>query len=78
MKSNFFKYIFILFVIGIVIFAIFKIRSDEEERQQEQGQITNKTTEKITEIRLGIAEFDSINPILSGNKNIQDITKNIY
>lgn len=78
MKSNFFKYIFILFVIGIVIFAIFKIRSDEEEKKQEQGQITNKTTEKITEIRLGIAEFDSINPILSGNKNIQDITKNIY
>ena len=51
MKSNFFKYIFILFVIGIVIFAIFKIRSDEEEKKQEQGQITNKTTEKITEIR---------------------------
>lgn len=78
MKSNFFKYIFILFVIGILIFAIFKIRSDEEEKKQEQGQITDKTTEKITEIRLGIAEFDSINPILSGNKNIQDITKNIY
>lgn len=78
MKSNFFKYIFILFVIGITIFAFFKIRNDEEEQSQTEIQVTDKTTEKVTEIRLGIAEFDSINPILTNNKNIQDITKIIY
>ena len=34
--------------------------------------------EKITEITLGIAELDTINPILSNNKNVQDIDKLIY
>lgn len=77
MKSNFFKYIFIIFVIGIVVFAIFKIRNEEGENQGEI-QITDKTQEKITEIRLGIAEFDTLNPILTNNKNVQDITKLIY
>ena len=77
MKSNLFKYIFIVFVIGIMIFAFFKMRSDEQENQQ-QSQVTDNTSERVKEIRLGIAEFDTINPILSNNKNIQDITKIIY
>ena len=32
----------------------------------------------INELRLGIAEFDTINPILSNNRNAQDIAKIIY
>ena len=30
------------------------------------------------EIKLGIAEFDTINPLLSKNKQVQEITKIIY
>ena len=78
MKSNFFKYIFIIFVIGIMIFAFFKIRSDEKEKSETEAETTAETEEKITEIRLGIAEFDTLNPILSKNKNIQDIINLIY
>lgn len=76
MKSNFFKYLFIIFVIGIMIFAFFKIKSDEKETQGNQVQTSEK--EKVTEITVGVASFDSMNPILSTNKNVQDITKLIY
>ncbi len=78
MKSNFFKYIFIIFVIGIMIFSFFKIKNDEKEQNETQSNTTTNTQEKITEIRVGVAEFDTINPILSKNKNIQDITNLIY
>lgn len=78
MKSNFFKYIFIIFVIGIMIFAFFKIYKDEEEQKQINEQNAVQEEEKITEIHLGIAEFDTLNPLHTKNKNIQDITKLIY
>lgn len=77
MKSNWIKYIFVIFIVIILLFAIFKIRQDEEEKQQELGH-ANSQEEKITELTLGIAELDTINPILSNNKNVQDISKLIY
>lgn len=78
MKSNWFKYIFIVFIVIILIFSIYKIRKDEKEKEQEQIQSSNSENEKIRELKLGIAQFDTINPILSNNKNIQDISKLIY
>ena len=77
MKSNFFKYIFAVFVIVITIFAIYKIKSEEEKEEQEQTQVSIEQ-KKTTEIKLGIASLDSTNPILSKNKNVQDISKLIY
>lgn len=77
MKSNWIKYVFIIFIIIILVFAIFKIRQDEEERQQELEHVTSQQ-EKKKELTLGIAGFDTINPILSSNKNVQDISKLIY
>ena len=56
MKSNWIKYIFVIFIIGILLFAIFKIRQDEEEKKQEQEYISNKE-EKNTELKLGIARI---------------------
>ena len=43
-----------------------------------QGIQKEETEEEITEIKLGVASFDSINPILSKNKNVQDISKIIF
>ena len=77
MKSNWIKYIFTVFVILILLFAIFKIRQDEEEKKYELETISSQK-EKNTELKFGIAGFDTINPILSNNKNVQDITKLIY
>lgn len=78
MKSNWIKYIFIIFIVVILLFSIFKIRKEEEEKQQELEHTTSNQEEKNKEIKLGIAELDSMNPILSNNKNVQDISKLIY
>lgn len=79
MKSNFFKYFFIIFVIVIIIFAIYKMKNDETDSNENIKQQTlSVEEEKNTELKLGIASFDSINPILSKNKNVQDISKIIY
>lgn len=77
MKSNWIKYIFIIFIVVILVFAIFKIRKDEEEQQQKL-EYSSSQQEKIKELTLGIAGLDSINPILSNNKNVQDISKLIF
>lgn len=78
MKSNLFKYIFIVFVIGIVVFSVFKIQNDEKEKKEISERETETSQDKITEIRLGVAGFDTLNPLLTNNKNIQNITKLIY
>ena len=77
MKSNFFKYVFAIFAVGIMIFAIYKIKTEEEKKEQEQTQVSVQE-EKVTEITLGVAAFDSTNPIFSKNKNVQDISRLIY
>lgn len=78
MKSNIFKYIFIIFVVCILIFAIVKIKNDEEKNKSQPFEELEINEEEITELKLGIASFDSINPILSKNKNVQDISKIIF
>lgn len=78
MKSNYFKYIFIIFAIGIMIFAIVKIKSDEQKKEEKVYETTQEEETEVKELKLGIASFDSINPILSKNKNVQDISKIIF
>ena len=80
MKSNFVKYIFIIFVVIIIVFVIYKLTNNKTDESEGQATIeqTESENEIIKEISLGIAEFDTINPILSKNKYIQEITKIIY
>lgn len=78
MRNSWFKYIFILFAIGILIFAFVKIRGDEENKKQEALNKENSEEQRIKEITLGIANFDTINPIISNNQNVQEISKLIY
>lgn len=79
MKSNLFKYIFIIIVIGLVVYAGYLIYGKKEPQMnkvQQEESIDN--TSVITTIRIPIVEFDTINPILSKNQNIQDISRLIY
>lgn len=77
MKINIAKYIFIIFVIGIIIFVIFKLNEEKKNVVQEEPTVTEQQ-EIIKEINLGVAQFDSINPLLSNNKQVQEIVKIIY
>ena len=78
MKSKYFKYVFILFAVLIMIFAIVKIKKDEQNKYQQTIEAKHEEPEEVTELKLGVASFDSINPILSKNKNVQDISKIIF
>jgi len=77
MKSNFFKYVFAIFVICIMVFAVYKIKTEEKKDEQNQATVGSEE-KKVTEITLGVASLDSTNPILSKNKNIQDISRLVY
>ena len=78
MKTKYFKYIFIIFAIAIMIFAIIKIKGDEQKKENTTTETKQEETTEVTELKLGVASFDSINPILSKNKNVQDISKIIF
>lgn len=77
MKSNFVKYIFIIFIIAIIIAVIYKLNQNDERTIEEQPEVSTEE-EMIKKIKLGIASFDTINPILSQNKQVQEISRIIY
>lgn len=78
MKSNFFKYIFIIFVIVIVIIAFFIINKQDKEGEKNTVNTENIEQKQIKDVRLGVAQFDTVNPLHTKNKNLQDITKLIF
>lgn len=80
MKSNIIKYIFTVIVIILVIYAIYTLYGKKEDTQNELEivETTNQEAEIITDIRVPVVNFDTINPILSKNQNIQNISRLIY
>ena len=78
MKGNLIKYIFIVFVIAITIAVIYKSHKSNETQQAEEQPTSSTEEEMIKEITLGVASFDTINPILSQNKQVQEISRIIY
>ena len=74
--KNGIKYIFFIFVIIIIIFAILQIKKTDKKEEKPQEEIQEEAVKQ--ELKLGIAEYDTINPIISQNKYIQDISKLIY
>ena len=79
MKSNFIKYIFVVIVIGIVLYSAYVIYGKKEEIPKEENVVNNSSTiQTIDNIRIPVVNFDTINPILSNNQNIQDIARLVY
>lgn len=78
MKGNFIKYIFIIFVIAIIIAVIYKENEEKIPENEETTTSSYVDDEIVKEITLGVAEFDTMNPILSQNKQIQEISRIIY
>lgn len=81
MKNNFFGYIFILFIIIIMGFAIYRVKIQNAEKDKNNGSsstVANREIEKGTEMTLAISNFDTINPIITSNKKVQDIDRLIY
>ena len=81
MKNNFFGYIFILFIVVIMGFAIYRVKiqnAEEETENKNTASLNSQEIQKGTEMTLAISEFDNINPIITLNKKVQDIDKLIY
>lgn len=75
-KNSILKYIFFIFVILIAVFAVFQIRKKSQVEEVKEEAVQEEQVKQ--ELKIGIPEYDTINPILSNNKYVQDISKLIY
>ena len=74
-----FRYIFIVFVVGIVIYASYIIyQNNRNKKSQSKIQESIQDETVIKDIRLGICNYDSINPLITNNREIIDIDRLIY
>ncbi len=77
MKTNTFKYIFFAIVILLIGLAIYLLYKDGKKST---SIIDNSELEinMIREINVGVSNYDTMNPILSNNRDIQYIDKLIF
>lgn len=76
--NNVIKYIFSVVVIILILgtmFFIVKNRSKNEDYTLDQ---TSTVSNIQTDLRFAIAGYDTINPLLSNNRNVHEISKIIY
>lgn len=78
MGNNILKYIFILIVIGLIGFGVFKMSQNGDKNLNEIIDQTSTVTTLQTDLRLAVCNFDTFNPILSNNRNVQEISKIIF
>lgn len=80
MKRSSLKIIFIILIIVLVIGAIYINAYNKKDITQagEFIQSNNEDTIISNNIRIGIIQFDNMNPILSNNKNVQDVSRLIF
>lgn len=77
-NNNFFKYIFaavVIFLIGYTAYIIMQNNSKSEEQSLDH---TSTLSNIQTDLRFAIAELDTFNPLLSNNRNVQELSKIVY
>lgn len=80
MKEETLKKIFIIFIIILVLIGIYInfFYNSEQTIATGKSKLKNIETIKSNNIRIGIIGFDNINPILSNNKHVQEISRLIF
>ena len=80
MKSNIIKYIFIIFAVGIIIFAIYKMNYNNNNLNSvnEQNSVQSNTQDIESILNIGISNFDNINPLITTNKDIISLSTILY
>ena len=80
MNEKYFKTVFIILVIIFILSAIYIYVLEQNDRTILACKANpNKVDTFISNnVRIGIIDFDNINPILSKNKNVQDISRLIF
>ena len=75
MEKSYFKYIFVIVVIALIAYTGYKIIKDNSVEEETNLDQTSTVSTIQKDLRLAIAEMDTINPIISKNRNVQEITK---
>ena len=74
------RYLFIIIVIAIVGFAIYKgieaKKTEKKEELKDKKAVQENTVQK--DLRLAISEIDTFNPYKSNNRNVQEVSKLFY
>lgn len=78
MGNNILKYVFIIIVIILIGFGIYKMAKNDKEQTNQVLDQTSTVNTIQTDLRLAVCNFDTINPLLSNNRNVQEISKIIY
>ncbi|MBR3325487.1 MAG: hypothetical protein IKG14_05545 [Clostridia bacterium] len=82
-SNNIFIVLFILVVMGLIGGAVYILYFSQETTDWDEEEIeeVNETTETISvvgNLKMGISNFDTMNPLLSNNKEILNIDKLIF
>lgn len=78
MKLKSLKIIIIIFILLVIAGAVYFILNNTESKQSESKEISYKTVSMVTNLRLGISDFDSIHPYISNNREILNIDQLIF
>jgi len=80
MKENYIKTIFIIFISILVFIGLYVTVYELDQNNSITSDVKTKIKHKIisNDIRIGIIDLDNINPILSNNKHVQEISRLIF
>ena len=76
--SNIFKYIFIIFAIAIIIYAGYRIYNTNTDNNQIEESKVIEEQEIVKDIRIAVTNYDSMNPLITNNKEILNIDTLIF
>ena len=68
MKAKSLKSIIVIFILFIIAGIVYGVTHNKKDEQQENKDISYQTVDMITNIRLGISNFDSIHPYVTNNQ----------
>ena len=80
MESKSLKTIFFVLIVILLLIAIYNNFFKKDDNTNIVSDFKEINNEKVisTNLRIGIIEFDNMNPILSNNKNVHDISRLIF
>ena len=78
MKAKSLKIIIVIFILFIIAGIVYGITHNKKDEQQENKDISYQTVDMITNIRLGISNFDSIHPYVTNNQEAIYIDQLIF
>ena len=78
MGNSFLKYIFIFIVSIILIVAFWRVISNSNKVDNSSLDQTSTINTIQKDLRFGIAQLDTMNPIVSHNRNVQELSRIIF